>query len=237
METNQELSTFTAPSSPIDMLFGELHGMYGNQFLDKFRSGHAVDGLDTGTENMKRVWTEKLRSRGMTVGDMKRGLAKCDRVKFPPSWSEFLELCKPSVDPLVAYYEAVAGVQARAKGEMGIWSHPAIFWAATPLSFDLGNQTYSQIKPRWDRALAEQMERGEWEAIPEPLLALPEPAPMSREEAAQRLQEVGAASVTKEPSTPTDHKRWARLAMEDLKHGGKRYPAVTYKMAKEALEA
>src|SRR6266404_5603808 len=131
-------STPNARSSPIDWLFGELYGMYGNQFLDKFRSGHIVDDVDTGIENMKIVWTEKIRSRHMTMGELKRGLSACDRVKFPPSWSEFLELCKPSVDPLTAYYEAVAGVQARAAGEMGTWSHPAIYWAAMPLAFDLG---------------------------------------------------------------------------------------------------
>ena len=138
MQANHELSTVNAPSSTIDMLFGELHGIYGNQFLDKFRTGHVIDGLDTGTENMKRVWTEKIRSRGMTLGDLKRGVAACDRVKFAPSWSEFLELCKPAVDPLRAYYEAVAGLQARSDGYLGQWSHPAIYWAATPLASDLG---------------------------------------------------------------------------------------------------
>ncbi len=232
----QELSTPNARSSPIDWLFGELYGMYGNQFLDKFRSGHIVDDVDTGIENMKIVWTEKIRSRHMTMGELKRGLSACDRVKFPPSWSEFLELCKPSVDPLTAYYEAVAGVQARAAGEMGTWSHPAIYWAAMPLAFDLGTQSYSQIKGRWERALSEQMDRGEWESIPVPMLQIEAPGKgkLSKEGAAKMIDNLNAAGVL-EPKT--DHTYWYRNILAREKKGDRTLTMIQKKFAHEAAEA
>lgn len=226
-ELTSSISTKPAPLSWVESLFSRMQGMYGSKFLDMWR--------DTDITSVKSLWAEEMGK--LTRDQLKRGVEALRTQDWPPSLPQFIKLCAPSVDSLVAYYEAVAGIQARAKGEMGVWSHPAIFWAATPLAFDLGNQTYSQIKARWERALAEQMERGEWDDIEAPLLTLPEPDRLTREEAAKRLQEVGAASVTKDTESRTDHLRWAKIAIEDLKHGGKRYPAITYKLAKEALEA
>src|SRR4051812_22184834 len=102
-------STQISGQSPIDWLLGELHGMFGNPFIDKFRSGHAVtdcetgEVYDTGITNMKRVWAEKIRAHGMRLGDIKRGLAVAEGLTFPPSWGEFVKLCVPQgVEPLRA---------------------------------------------------------------------------------------------------------------------------------------
>ncbi len=233
----QELSTQTATISPIDWLFGELHGMYGNQFFDKFRSGHIVDGLDTGIENMKRVWTEKIRSNGMKIGDLRRALSACERVKFPPSWSEFLELCKPSVDVLAAYYEAVNGSRERAAGKMGEWSHPAIFWASMPMAFDISNQSYSQVKARWESALHEQLACGEWAEIPQPMIALPAPGQtkLSREEAEKLVRQYQAMDATKKEDCSIDHRRWAHRIMKRFENGDKNLRFIEVTFAKDAL--
>jgi len=224
--TSTDWPTDAIPQKWIQKLFNEMLLAYGKKFTEQW------SGADP--DELQLHWARKL--SGMTGPEMKRGVEKLDTRDWPPTLPEFIKMCKPSIDPLVAYYEAVAGVQARAKGAMGTWSHPAIFWAATPLAFDLSNQTYSQIKPRWECALSEQMDRGEWDEIKMPLVALPDASRLSREEAAKRLQEVGAASVTKDAASKTDHLAWAKIALEDLKHGGKRFPAITYKLAKEALE-
>lgn len=217
--------------SMMDHLYNRLDGAYPNKWRSNFPGPDAID-------NWKCSWAEAFEEEGITPNDIKAGLKACrSKYDWPPSCAEFIKACKPSVDPLVAYYEALAGIQARAKGEMGQWSHPAIYWAATQMSFDLNHQTYSQIKPRWERALSEQMDRGEWDEIKMPLVALPDASRLSREEAAKRLEEIGAARVTKDAESRTDHLRWAKIAIEDLKHGGKRFPAITYKLAKEALEA
>lgn len=221
------ISTNPAPLSWVESLFSRMQGMYGSKFLDMWR--------DTDITSVKSLWAEEMGK--LTRDQLNRGVEALRTQDWPPSLPQFIKLCAPSVDPLVAYYEAVAGIQARANGEMGVWSHPAIYCAAMPMSFDLKNQTYSQIKPRWERALSEQMDRGEWDEIKMPLVALPDASRLSREEAAKRLQEVGAASATKDAESRTDHLRWAKIALEDLKHGGKRFPTITYKLAKEALEA
>jgi len=226
-ELTSSISTKPAPLSWVESLFARMQGMYGNKFLDMWR--------DTDIASVKALWAEEMGK--LSREELKRGVEALRTQDWPPSLPQFIKLCAPSVDPLVAYYEAVAGVQSRSKGEMGTWSHPAIYWAATPLAFDLSNQTYSQIKARWEKALSEQMARGEWEEIKMPLVALPEAARLSREEATKRLQEVGAIGMIKGDDNRTDHKAWARIAMEDLKNGGKRFPTITYKMAKEALAA
>jgi hypothetical protein len=225
--TSIEWPTDAIPQKWIQKLFNEMLLAYGKKFTEQWA------GADP--ESLQRHWATKL--AGMTGPEMKRGVDKLDSRDWPPTLPEFIKMCKPSVDPLIAYYEAVAGVQSRSKGEMGTWSHPAIYWAATPMAFDLSNQTYSQIKPRWERALSDQMERGEWEEVKMPLVALPEAARFSREEASKRLHEVGAIGMIRGDDDRTDHKAWAKIAMDDLKNGGKRFPAITYKMAKEALAA
>lgn len=149
--------------------------MYGNPFLDKYRTGMTVDGRDTGIENMKTVWLESIREHGLTLGQLKRGLAGCAALKFAPSWPEFLAVCRPPPDPVALYQEALAGFEARARGDIGSWSHPAVYWAATGLRAELLGQSWGLVKERWAAALSRQFARASWDAIPVPLVALPAP--------------------------------------------------------------
>lgn len=216
--------------SLMDHLFNRLDGAYPHWWRNNFANQQAID-------NWAESWVEAFEEEGITPTDVKAGLRECRRrYTKPPSCAEFIQACKPSVDPLVAYYEAVAGVQARANGEMGAWSHPAIYWAAMPMAFDLGNQTYSQMKARWERALAAQMERAEWEAIPQPMVALPAPgkSKLSREKADQMVKELGATGITKTAGDGIDHKRWARKILERDKRGEK-LSIVQVKFAREAI--
>lgn len=199
--------------SMMDHLFNRLDGAYPHKWRSAFPNQQAID-------NWCVSWSEEFDDSGIQPADIKAGLKAC-RTKYdwPPSCAEFIKACKPSVDSLVAYYEAVAGIQHRGKGEMGEWSHPAIYWASVPLAYDLTQQTFSQMKIRWERALAEQMDKGEWSPIPAPMLALPEPGKglLSRQKAAQLVSEHKASEAIKTPESMVDHKRWAKRFVEKAK--------------------
>lgn len=213
--------------SSIDHLFNRLDGAYPHKWRSAFPNQIAID-------NWAESWVEAFEQEGILPADVKVGLKACrNSYDWPPSCAEFVKACKPSVDPMVAYYEAIAGVQARKAGEIGKWSHPAIFWAAMPLAFDLGTQTFSQIKGRWEKALADQMEREEWAQIPAavPALSAPGKASLSRENAAKMLDELGAAGVLKPRS---EHTQWYRDILAREKRGDKTLTMVQIKFAHEA---
>jgi len=217
--------------STIDHLFNRLDGAYPHKWRSAFSTQQAID-------NWAESWVEAFEEEGVTPNDIKAGLKACrSRHDWPPSCAEFIKACKPSIDPMVAYYEAVAGVQARAAGETGKWSHRAIYWAAMPLSFDLASQTYSQIKPRWERALADQMAVGAWEDIPRPMLQLTAPDPASHAAAEKMLRTIKAAIAPKTAASKIDHKAWARRIVERERRGDPSLTLLQVRFAKEALSA
>lgn len=201
---------------------------YGKKFTDQW-------GVTDGDE-LLNFWANGLAD--MTHSELKRGKDALATREWPPTLPEFRKLCRRPMDSVAAYYEAVAGTQARRDGEYGKWSHPAIYWAAMPMSFDLKEQTYSQIRSRWEAALQEQMDKGEWPEIPQPMVALPAPGKTrtSREEAAQRLREIGAATVIKD-AWGNDPKCWAKKILEREAKGDKTLLPIQVKFAKEAMEA
>lgn len=136
-------------------------------------------------------WAEQL--AGYSDAEIRRGLAGLDGREWPPTLPEFKRLCRPPIDPQAAFYEALAGILARERGDIGEWSHPAIYWAAVKVgAFDLKNTGYGQIQKRWEAALQAVLDAGGYEPIPRPALALPAPgkALLSREEAKRRLAEL-----------------------------------------------
>ncbi len=136
----------------------------------------------------------------------------------------------------------MAGLEARAKGEFGDWSHPAIYWAATLLQRDLMGQAYGAVKDRWAAALAAQMARTEWAEIPvpRPQLAAPGMTKLSREGAAAMLRELEAKGlvtrgITKQAKDDFDHLRWARRILARVAAGDKNVESYSVTAASEAL--
>ncbi len=217
----------------MDHLYNRLDGAYPHKWRSNFPSPEAID-------NWKCSWAEAFEEEGITPKDIKAGLRVCRaKCEWPPSCAEFIKACRPSVDPMVAYYEAIAGIQSRAAGEMGKWSHPAIFWAAMPMAFDLGQLSFSQIKMRWERALSAQMDRGEWEPIPQPMIALPEPGKsvLSKEMAGQLLSEYKAGDATKSTTDKIDHRLWAKRILKRLEQKDRTLTAHQIWSAKIAMGA
>jgi hypothetical protein len=220
-------STEPLPESWVERLFERMLLDYGKKFSDQW------GGADS--DALIAHWGREL--AGYTGAEIKRGLDALSTREWPPTLPEFKKLCRRPLDATAAYYEAVAGVQARAAGEYGKWSHPAIYWAAMPLSFDLGSQTYSQLKTRWEAALNEQIDKGDWPEIPQAMLALPAPGKTktSREEATRRLRELNAGAIVKD-SAGRDAKNWARKILEREARGDKTLLLVQVRDARMALD-
>ena len=213
------------PQHWIESLFGKMTFTYGAKFADQWK------GIDAA--GLKRHWATELGK--FTGEELKAGVEKLKTRDWPPTLPEFEKLCKPSIDPMVAYYEAVSGVQARANGEVGKWSHVAIYWAAMPMAFDLGSQTYSQIKGRWEKALLDSMDRGEWSEIPQPMIALPAPgkAELSKENAAKMLEKLGASGVLK---PKLNYTYWYHNILDRVKRGDKTLSMIQIQFAKMAMD-
>lgn len=236
MTTNLPTSTDTSVRSinPMDWLFGQLHGLFGNKLLDGWRSGHAVDGKDTGIENMKTIWAEKIRANGLKLADVKRAIAGAERLKWPPTWGEFIELCRPAINVDAAIYEAVEQMRARQAGK-DVWSDPAIFWAAVKVGeYEVSSLSFSQLKPRFEAALAKVLE-SDVAPVPAwvPALTAPGAAVSTREYGRKRLEELGASSALKRESHGANI-GWARKVLEEERETGK-VPLNKIRIAKEAI--
>lgn len=236
MTTNlpSSMQTSGALPNPMDWLFGQLHGMFGNKLLDGFRSGHVIEGKDTGIENMKSVWTEKIRANGLKLADVKRGIVGAERLKWPPTWGEFIDLCKPPINIDAAVYEAIDQMRARQHGK-DEWSNPAIFWAAAKVGeYDVISQTVSQLKPRFEAALKKVLE-GEILPVPArvPALAAPGATESTREYGRRRLDELSASDVIKNISKGGNIE-WARRIVAEEKQSGK-VPLNKLNIARQAI--
>jgi hypothetical protein len=185
-----------------------------------------------GVEPEKLVihWCNEL--KGFTPNEIKRGIEAQKELPEPPDLRQFKRLCRPPLDSTVAYYEAIAGIEARKIGEPGTWSHPAIFWAAMPLSFDLAHQTFSQVRVRWEAALKDQLEKGEWAEIPKPLLAVEyRKNNLSKKDASEFLESIGVDKMTQKKGSLD----WAHRILNNQKSKVRTYPMISIQFAKEAL--
>jgi hypothetical protein len=208
----------------IDALFAKMSTYYGNKFADMWRDGNM--------QAIKAVWFEECLK--LSREDFTRGANALMSQEWPPTLPQFISLCKVKINALSGYYEAINGLAARERGEIGEWSHPAIFWASVKVgAFDLKNQGYAAIKGRWEAAFEEEMAKGQWAAIPEPMIALPPPTNAASREVAERY--IAETQVIKKQESNVDHKRWAKLIMERHKAGDKTLTHIQISFAKEAL--
>jgi hypothetical protein len=154
------------PKQWVAKLFTKLTARYGTLFTDRY-GGLALS-------EVQEEWAEEL--AGYTGNELQRGIDGCRGLKFPPTLPEFQMLCRPPLDPQVAFGEAIRNLAKRDQGEDAPWSHPAIFWASMEIGhFELRNSTYPQIKATWERVLSEQMAKRQHEPVPPAMRALPAP--------------------------------------------------------------
>lgn len=177
------------PERWIEALFDRLAAIIGNKFTDAYM------GVDV--EKVKKAWSEAL--AGFSDEEMKRGIAACRSRRFPPNLPEFVLLCRPSLDPEIAWLEAEQGMASHHAHRRYAWSHPAVYWAAKEMQTELRGGKFSQHRKRWEFLLNAEWARTQWPPIPDPTqkqLAYQPSDDMltavSRTEAAQRLKVIKA---------------------------------------------
>lgn len=212
------------PAPWVDKLIQKMHVLFGAKFAQQW------EGI--GPETLKQEWAEEL--AGFTGPELARGLDACRGLSrgFVPTLPEFMAMCRPPINPEIAFHEAVQGLAQRRKGNRGDWSHPAIYHATIGVGqHDMLNCTYATMRVRWEKALAAQLEKSEWPDIPEASLALPEPkkTELTNQQAQEAMERMGAGGVMNK--TGRNHKRWAEKILADQKG---RSPTVIA-MAKAAM--
>jgi hypothetical protein len=225
--TTSSTSTNSQLGDVVSAIFAKMLLDYGKKFTDQWGAADATA--------LSAHWVSGL--TGYTPREIKRGLAAMEDMDWPPTLPAFKKMCRPPISDMAAYYEAIAGLEARDKGEVGVWSHPAVFWAASLLRVDLMGQTHAQVKDRWSALLKAQMERTEWAEIPAPRVLLPAPdlSPEAKAHATKMLADLDAAGIAKSAFDKIDHKRWARKILERVERGDKTLEIVQIKDAKMAM--
>lgn len=154
--------------SVMDRLFNRLDGIYPHKWRAAFASEQAI-------KNWRDAWADAFAEDDLTLDEIKAGLSACRRTfAWPPSLPEFISLCRPGLEPSVAWNEAVKQIALRAEGR-DKWSHPAIYWSAVAIGeFDLKNLTFITVKARWERILTANLKK-ELAPVPPRMMALPMP--------------------------------------------------------------
>jgi hypothetical protein len=219
--------------SLMDHLFNRLDGLYPHKWKSNFQNQEAID-------NWMAAWAEAFEESHVTPQQIAQAIRLTKSLyDWPPSIKEFLGMCNPIQDMDKAYYEAIALIAARDMGEAGTYSHPAIYWTAMELRQQLVSGTYSQVMPKFQRALTEQLEAGEWKPVPDPvkLLKAAPRSPRATELATKLVAEATdtIASKMKAKQDVGIDVSWAKKIIERCKNGDRSITITVLHFAEEAL--
>lgn len=142
-------------------------------------------------DNANEVWAEHL--AGFMTGEIKRGLREVASRRFPPTLGEFAVWCRPCLEPEAAWVEAEHCMKQRDRGEVGDWTHPAVWRASQEMGYELRSGDFKRYRVSWAACMKRELAKG-WGAMPpapDKRLAHapmePKPAPASARALAQRL--------------------------------------------------
>lgn len=145
-----------APQNSIGQLFKRLQAQLGNKIDDLYARANP--------DLVQREWAQGLFE--FTTEEVARGVAACRGRKFAPTLGEFLHLCRPCLDPEMAWHEAQAGLAERRQGRDGTWSHPAVYRAACVMNGDLVHGQFRGHRNRWEHVLCAEFAKGFVESVP-----------------------------------------------------------------------
>jgi hypothetical protein len=172
MNPRPNLSTSTPwpehaiPQHWVESLFKKMALTYGAKFVDQWRGHDPVE--------VKQHWAVMLGK--LSTVELVRGVEQLATRPWPPTLPEFMALCRPAVDPQVAFHEALEQGIRRERGEDDVWSSPALFWAWRRIgAYNFATMAYEVIRPRWEAALAAEMAKEDQLPVPPNLAALPAP--------------------------------------------------------------
>lgn len=147
------------PESWVKEIFARLSAQLGAKVADLWE-GVSPSAVTT-------EWAGAL--AGYSRAEIRRGLKVCQTRAFAPTLGEFVRLCRPALDPEVAWTEAQAATQQRAQGETGEWSHPAVYRAARDFEHEIRTGTYRQHRKAWEWRLEREFRNGWQEEVQKPL--------------------------------------------------------------------
>ncbi len=142
----------------VERIFTRLGAQLGAKIADLY-AGCNPD--DVKSEWGKALW-------GFLPEEISRGLDACQKRVFAPTLGEFLRLCRPCLDSEYAWIEAVHGMRDRESGKLGDWSHPAVYRAASKLTFELRCKTYKDARKLWESTLERELSQGWGMCPPDP---------------------------------------------------------------------
>ncbi len=227
-----ELLTFEADVPEVWMtwtskLFKFMEACYGNKFLDMWASADLVA--------VKQVWALTLMT--LTRDELMRGRQGLMTRDWPPALPEFVKMCRPGIDPATAFYEAQEQGRAREEGRPNVWSCPAIYWAWRTIgAFEFRNQNYQTLRVRWEKALADEVGKGQWEPVPATALQLT--AKMKTTAISRRGSselEKAMAAVNKLDCGNVDHKAWLKKAAARIVNGDSSVPLYVVDSVQEMM--
>lgn len=236
-----EVSPWLVPTAKLDgrtlmdHLWNRLDGMYPGKWRKEFPDVESI-------ESWQEAWAEAFTEDGVTPQDVAAGLKACRRLfDWPPSLVEFMKACRPFLIPENAFHDAVRGLAARKRGEVGQWAHPAVYWATVRVGrHDMENCGYAVLRTRWEAALSEELSRGTWGPVPAPAAALPAPdkTAVTTEQAERALKKLTSAAGAVIGDQGRDPKRGAKRILAEMgRKGGRRYSPTVVAMARRAIES
>lgn len=154
-----------APLTPaqIGIVFSRLNAQLGAKVADLYAG--------VPPETVRAEWSAAL--GGFRDEEIMTGLDACRRRIFAPTLGEFLNLCRPALDPEIAWLEAAEGLRARSNGQQGDWSHPAVFRAACAMGFELRGKSFKECRKLWTLVLEREFARGWGKDVPPAPLLIP----------------------------------------------------------------
>ena len=171
---SQTLSTCTQPSSdnpvakpeggfktPLQSrigadVFARLVAQFGAKLLDHWSAAPGA----------REEWGQALAD--FHPVEIERGLRATRARAFVPVLGEFLQLCRPALDPETAWHEAADGMREREAGRRGRWSHPAVYRAAQAMAWELRTSHHAAQRKRWALQLQREFAQGWGDPIPDP---------------------------------------------------------------------
>jgi len=155
------LSAEALPQRWVARIFERLSGQLGAKMADLYA------GVPPAV--VQGEWCEGL--AGFQAAEIERGLAACRTRVFAPTLGEFLRLCRPCLDHEVAFHEAGDCLRQRDAGQVGSWSHPAVWRAACTMSMEVRAGDYKACRSRWGYTLQREIEAG-WGDVPAPAVRI-----------------------------------------------------------------
>ena len=170
MET--ALSTSNPASFEVAQSAGQTRAQFVFEKLTLQMGAAKIARLWTNVDQQAVVaeWDKGLAS--MERQEIARGLTACRTREFAPNLGEFLRLCRPALDPETAWFEAQSCLMQRDNGEVGDWSHPAVYRAAREMGIEVRGGDFKVHRKRWEFLLEREFRKGVLMGIPRPAIAI-----------------------------------------------------------------